>query len=86
MWERLILSAAAEEMRNKQLDVIGVESLYGKIETAIGKFPGKEYMDTLNSLVSKDILAVKEVRYSFPVKLLRKWIKDRHLAKVRAEF
>jgi len=85
-WERLILSAAAEEMTNKQLDVIGVESLYGKIETAIGKFPRKEYMDTLNRLVSKDILAVKEVRYSFPVNLLRKWIADRHpLAKVRAE-
>jgi len=39
-------------------------------------------MDTLNSLVSKDILAVKEVRYGFSVNLLRKWIAARHLAEI----
>jgi len=59
-----------------------VESLYGKIGTVIGKFPGKEYMNTLNSLVSKDILAVKEVGYGFPVNLLREWIAARHLAEI----
>jgi hypothetical protein len=72
--ERLILSTAAEELTNKQLDYIGMEAIYDKIQTAGGAFSRKQMMDTLEKLVSKEILLEKEMRYCFPVNLLRKWI------------
>lgn len=72
--ERLILSTSAEELTHKQLDYIGMETIYDKIQSSGGSFSRKQMMDTLEKLVSKEILLEKEMRYCFPVNLLRKWI------------
>ncbi|MCX6579643.1 MAG: hypothetical protein NT166_05605 [Candidatus Aminicenantes bacterium] len=43
-------------------------------------------METLGKLVSREILTEKGMVYSFPVKLMRKWIAARYpLRKVREE-
>jgi len=43
-------------------------------------------MEALDKLVSKEILAERNLRYRFPVNLLRKWIAARYpLRKVREE-
>ncbi|MGE5340762.1 MAG: ATP-binding protein [Candidatus Omnitrophota bacterium] len=84
--ERLILSAAAGEMTHKQLDVIGLETLLGQVETVTAQFTRKHMLEMLEKLVSREILAEKEMRYYFPVNLLRKWLAVRHpLRKVREE-
>jgi len=72
--ERLILSAAAEELTHKQLDRIGFDALYSRIKGVTKKFSKKEYMDTLSKLNAKDILVKQDLTYTFPVNLLRKWI------------
>jgi hypothetical protein len=72
--ERLLLSTAAEELTRKQLDYIGMETIYDKIQSSGGAFSRKQMMDTLEKLVSKEILLEKEMRYCFPVNLPRKWI------------
>ncbi|MCP4351900.1 MAG: AAA family ATPase [Desulfobacterales bacterium] len=76
--ERLILSTAAEELTHKQLDNVGFDAIYDKIGAVTKTFSRKECMDTLGRLVSKDILTEKNLRYSFPVNLFRKWVFARH--------
>lgn len=84
--ERLILSAAAEELTQKQLDHTGVDAIFDKIKPILPGFSRKQSMETLERLVSKEILAEKNMRYRFPVNLLRKWIAARYpLRKVREE-
>jgi len=84
--ERLALSSAAEELSQKQSDDIGIDGIYSKIELIAGKITRKECVDTLSRLVSKDIMAEKNMRYSFPVNLLRKWLYRKHpLRQVREE-
>lgn len=84
--ERLILSVAAEEMTHKQLDHIGVDAIFDRIKPHIPDFSRKQSLETLETLVSKEILAETNLRYGFPVNLLRKWIAARYpLRKVREE-
>jgi AAA+ ATPase superfamily predicted ATPase len=84
--EHLILSAAAEELTHKQLDFIGLDAIYDKIQSLTGKFSKKQVIEILDKLVSKEILQEKSMRYYFPVNLLRKWIAARYpLRKVREE-
>ncbi|UCH97099.1 MAG: hypothetical protein JSV88_09675 [Candidatus Aminicenantes bacterium] len=75
--ERLILSSAAEELTLKQWDYIGMDALFDKIKTAGPGIPGQQLMEALEKQVSKEILLEKEMRYCFPVNLLRKWIAGR---------
>jgi hypothetical protein len=83
--ERLILSSAAEELTRQQWDYIGMDALFDKIKTAGAGIPGQQLMEALEKLVSKEILLEKEMRYCFPVNLLRKWIAARYpLRKVLA--
>ncbi|QTA81979.1 ATPase domain-containing protein [Desulfonema limicola] len=56
--ERLVLSAAAEELTQKQLDFIGIDGIFSKIELFTKQFSRKECVDTLAKLVSKDIRVV----------------------------
>ena len=84
--ERLILSAAAEELTQKQLDHTGVDAIFDKLKPLLPDFSRKHSMETLERLVSKEILAETNMRYCFPVNLLRKWIAARYpLRKVREE-
>jgi hypothetical protein len=84
--EHLILSAAAEELTHKQMDFIGLDAIYEKIHPLTGEFSKKQVIETLDKLVSKEILNEKNMRYCFPVNLLRKWIAARYpLRKVREE-
>ncbi|UCH94165.1 MAG: AAA-like domain-containing protein [Candidatus Aminicenantes bacterium] len=84
--ERMILSAVAEELTHKQLNFIGLDAIYDKIQPLTGKFSKKQVVETLDKLVSKEILLEKNMRYCFPVNLLRKWIAARYpLRKVREE-
>jgi AAA+ ATPase superfamily predicted ATPase len=91
--ERLILSATAEELAKSGLEYANSKAIYDRIKETDTKKPYKEttymprsYMKVLDRLVSKDILAEKNVRYRFPVNLLRKWIFARHpLRQVREE-
>lgn len=85
-FERVILSALAEELTHKQLDHLGVEGIYDKIQTVSSSFTRKQMMETLEKLVAREILLEKGLVYSFPVHLLRKWIAARYpLRKVREE-
>ncbi|RPI71160.1 MAG: hypothetical protein EHM45_23965, partial [Desulfobacteraceae bacterium] len=45
--ERLILSAAAEEMTLRQLDFIGLDALYEKVRSSAPSFTRKHILDTL---------------------------------------
>ncbi|MCP4107313.1 MAG: AAA family ATPase [Desulfobacteraceae bacterium] len=84
--ERLILSTAAEEMEHKQQNNVGLDVIYDKIGTVTTTFSKKECMETLAKLVSKDILTEKNLCYSFPVNMFRKWVFVRHpLWQVREE-
>jgi AAA+ ATPase superfamily predicted ATPase/MFS family permease len=84
--ERLILSAAAEELTHQQLDHIGREALSRRISTVSSRFSGRDLSAALDGLVSREILKQKDMRYWFPVNLLRRWIAARHpLRKVREE-
>ncbi|NIM15456.1 MAG: AAA family ATPase [Candidatus Aminicenantes bacterium] len=84
--ERLIISAAAEELTHKQLDHVGPDAIFDKIKQLLPDFSRKQSMEALDKLVSKEILAERNLRYWFPVNLLRKWIAARYpLRKVREE-
>jgi hypothetical protein len=63
-----------------------VDAIYDKIQPLTDKFSKKQVIETLDKLVSKEILKEKNMRYWFPVNLLRKWISARYpLRKVREE-
>jgi|GEM_PF-1656924 len=82
--ERLLLSAAAEEITLRQLDFIGLESLCSRVEAAVPAVSRQHLLNALEKLVSREILEEKEIRYRFPVNLLRKWLATRFpLRKVR---
>jgi hypothetical protein len=84
--ERLLLSAAAGEMTRRQLDFIGLETLCGQVEGVAKAFTRKQMLEALDKLVSREILEEEEMRYRFPVNLLRKWLAARFpLRKVREE-
>lgn len=84
--ERLLLSAAAEELTQKQLDHVGPDAIFDKIKPLLPDFSRKQAMEALDKLVSKEILVERNLRYRFPVNLLRKWIAARYpLRKVREE-
>jgi hypothetical protein len=72
--EKLILSASAEELTNKQRDRIGTDDIYERILTLTDRFDRKESVKSLGKLVSQEILFEAENGYYFPVNLLRKWI------------
>jgi hypothetical protein len=54
-----------------------MDALFAKIKTASAGILGQQLMEALEKLVSKEILLEKEMRYCFPVNLLRKWIAAR---------
>jgi hypothetical protein len=84
--EKLILSASAEELTNKQLDRIGVDDIFDRIHSLTDRFDRKEAIRSLGKLVSQEILCEAENGYYFPVNLLRKWIAFRFpLRKLREE-
>ncbi len=84
--ERLLMSAAAEEMTRRQLDYIGLETLCGQVEGVAKTYSRKQMLDALEKLVSREILEEKDMRYRFPVNLLRKLLAARFpLRKVREE-
>jgi len=84
--ERLLISAAAGEMTLKQLDYIGLEALFVQVQAVTANFTRKQMLEALGKLVSREILEEKEMRYRFPVNLLRKWLAARYpLRKVREE-
>jgi len=85
-FERLVLSALAEELTHTQADHMGVDGIFNKIQTVSSSFTRKQMMETLGKLVAREILTEKGMVYSFPVHLLRKWIAARYpLRKVREE-
>lgn len=82
--EQLLLSAAAGEMTLRQLDFIGMETLFDTVLTAEKSVSRKQMSEALERLVSREILEEKDMRYRFPVNLLRKWLAARFpLRKVR---
>jgi hypothetical protein len=84
--EKLILSATAEELTNKQLDRIDTDDIYDRIHALTDRFNRKETVKFLGKLVSQEILCEAENGYYFPVNLLRKWIALRFpLRKLRDE-
>ncbi len=85
-FERLVLASLAEELTHTQVDHMGVDGIYNKIQAVSSSFTRKQMMETLGKLVSREILSEKGLVYSFPVHLLRKWIAARYpLRKVREE-
>lgn len=84
--ERVVLSAAADEITKKQLDHVGLNALHDRIRTAAPKFTRKACVETLSQLAARDIIGQTETRYAFPVNLFRKWVFARHpLTQVREE-
>jgi AAA+ ATPase superfamily predicted ATPase len=85
-FERVVLSASAETLTLTQADHLGVEGIYEKIRTVSSAYSKKEMMETLEKLVSREILAERNMLYYFPVQMLRKWLAARFpLRKVREE-
>jgi hypothetical protein len=85
-FERVVLSAIAEELTHTQADHIGVEGIYDKIRTVSSAYTRKQMMETLEKLVTREILWEKNMLYGFPVHLLRKWTAAKYpLRKVREE-
>jgi len=85
--QRLILSASAGELTDKQRDSISFDGIYDKI-SLVKKYDRREIMDTLGKLTSKDILTENKnnTGYSFPVNLFRLWVARKYpLRKVREE-
>lgn len=83
---KAFLKRAAGELTHKQLDHIGVDAIFENIKAIYPAFSGKEAMEALGKLVSKEILFERNMRYRFPVNLQRKWIAARYpLRKVREE-
>lgn len=67
-------------------DYLGVEGLYDKIQIVSSSFSRKQMMETLEKLVTREILSETNMLYRFPVNLLRKWLSARYpLRKVREE-
>ncbi len=84
--ERVVLSAIAEELTHTQADHLGAEGIYDKIRTVSPAYTRKQMMETLEKLVSREILSETNMLYSFPVHLLRKWLAAKYpLRKVREE-
>ncbi|MGE5340389.1 MAG: ATP-binding protein [Candidatus Omnitrophota bacterium] len=72
--ERLVLSAAASEMTRRQLDNIGTELVYDKVQALMSKYSRRQVMEALDTLVAKDILTENLMLYRFPFNLFRQWI------------
>ncbi|NIM15736.1 MAG: AAA family ATPase [Candidatus Aminicenantes bacterium] len=84
--EHFILSSAAEELTHKKLDHTGIDTIFDKIKPILPNFYRKQSMQALDKLVSKEVLAEKNMNYWFPINLLRKWIAARYpLRKVKEE-
>jgi hypothetical protein len=82
--ERMILSAAAEELTQKSLERVNMEDILDKIAPLLPNFSREEAVDTLDKLVTGEILAEKNLNYFFNVNMTRQWIASRHpLRKVR---
>lgn len=82
--ERMILSAAAEELTHKHLERVNLEDILAKIAPLVPGFSRDDAVDTLDKLVTGEILAEKNLNYCFKVNMTRKWIATRHpLRKVR---
>jgi hypothetical protein len=84
--QRLILSWAAGELTRGQLEYIGPDDIFEKIKPFWSGLTKKELIGAMDQLVSKEVLAEREMRYWFPVNLSRKWVAARYpLRKVREE-
>lgn len=82
--ERMILSAAAEELTHKHLERVNLEDILDKIAPLVPNFSREAAVDTLDKLVTGEILTEKNLNYCFTVNMTRKWIASRHpLRKVR---
>ena len=82
--ERMILSAAAEELTLKHLERVNLEDILDKIAPLVRDFSREAAVDTLDKLVTGEILMEKNLNYFFIVNMTRKWIASRHpLRKVR---
>lgn len=82
--ERLILSAAAETLTRQPRETVNLEDLLAKIAPLEPGFSREQAVDTLDKLVTGEILAEKDLNYYFRVNLTRQWIAARHpLRKVR---
>ena len=82
--ERMILSAAAEELIQKRLEQVNMEDILDKIAPQIKDFSREEAVDTLDKLVTGEILVEKNLNYRFNIDMMRQWIATRHpLRKVR---
>jgi hypothetical protein len=85
-FERVVLSAIAEELTHTQAEHMGVEFIYDKIRGVSSAYTRKQLMETLEKLVTREILWEKNMLYGFPVHLLRKWTAAKYpLRKVREE-
>ncbi|MCP4157283.1 MAG: hypothetical protein GY757_56760 [bacterium] len=81
---RFILSAAAEEITRKQLDAIDADSIFERVIPLFRGFNRRVGMKALENLVTGEILEENNLRYRFPVNVLRKWIAQKYpLRKVR---
>jgi hypothetical protein len=84
--QRLVLSCAAGELTYRQLEYIGVDDIFEKIKPLRPELTKKELIGPLDQLVSKEVLAEREMRYWFPVNLFRKWVAARYpLKRLREE-
>jgi hypothetical protein len=82
--ERLILSAAAAELTHKHREQANLEDILAKIAPLEPGFSREQAVDTLDKLVTGEILAEKDLNYCFQVNMTRQWIAARHpLRKVR---
>jgi hypothetical protein len=85
-FERVVLSAIAEELTHTQAEHMGVEFIYDKIRGVSSAYTRKQLMETLEKLVTREILWEKNMLYGFPVHLLRKWTAAKYpLRKIREE-
>lgn len=84
--QRLVLSCAAVELTGKQLEYIGPDDIFEEIKPFWPGLTKKELIGAMDQLVSKEVLAEREMRYRFPVDLSRKWVAARYpLRRVREE-
>ncbi|MGD2088352.1 MAG: hypothetical protein PVH61_19395 [Candidatus Aminicenantes bacterium] len=82
--ERLILSAAAGTLTRQPVETVNLEDLLAKIAPLEPGFSREQAVDTLDKLVTGEILAEKDLNYCFRVNMTRQWIAARHpLSKVR---
>lgn len=82
--ERMILSATAEELTHKHLEHIHIEEILAKIAPLIPGFSRDAALDTLDKLVTGEILSERNQNYCFTVNMMRRRLAVRHpLRKVR---